>query len=81
MLSFNIIKPGHSPYGSPCILVCKPLEKDKPQPPQFVVDYRRLNTITLGDGYPIPSVSSILDALSGGKLFAKLDLASGYWQV
>ena len=26
-------------------------------------------------------MSNILDALSGGKLFGKLDLASGYWQV
>ena len=34
-----------------------------------------------GDGYPIPSVSNVLDALSGGQKFAKLDLASGYWQV
>ena len=81
MLSLNIIKPSHSPYGSPCILVCKPLEKSKLQPPRFVVDYRHLNAVTLGDGYPIPSVSNTLDALSGGKLFAKLDLASGYWQV
>ena len=37
--------------------------------------------MTVGDEYPIPSVSNILDALSGGKLFSKLDLASGYWQV
>ena len=81
MLSLNIIKPSHSPYGSLCILVLKPLEKGKPQPPRFVVDHRRLNAITLVDGYPIPSVSNILNALSGGKLFPKLDLASGYWQV
>ena len=46
-----------------------------------VLDYRGLNTVTAGDGYPIPSVSNVLDALSGGKKFAKLDLASGYWQV
>ena len=81
MLSMNIIQPSHSPYGSPCIVVRKPLEKGQPQPPRFAVDYRRLNSVTLGDGYSIPSVSNILDALSGGKLFAKLDLASGYWQV
>ena len=36
--------------------------------------------MTVCDGYPIPSVF-ILDALSEGKLFGKLDLASGYWQV
>ena len=62
-------------------MVHKPVEKGLPQSPRFVVDYRGLNTVTSGDGYPIPSVSNVLDALSGGKTFAKLDLASGYWQV
>ena len=81
MLLQGIIKPSHSAWGAPCILVHKPSEKGIPQPPWFVVDYRGLNAVTSGDGYPIPSVSNILDALSGGKLFAKLDLASGYWQV
>ena len=51
------------------------------QPPRFVVDYRGLSTVTSGDGYPISSVHNILDALSAGKMLAKLDLASGYWQV
>ena len=32
MLSMKIIQPSHSPYGSPCILVRKPLEKGKPHP-------------------------------------------------
>ena len=81
MLALGIIQPSHSPWGAPCILVRKPLENGIPQPPRFVVDYRGLNAITSGNGYPIPLVSNILDALSGGKLFAKLDLASGYWQV
>ena len=61
--------------------MCKPLEKGKPQPPHFVVDYCGLNAVTSGNGYPIPSVANILDAISEGKLFAKLDLASGYWQI
>ena len=81
MLKLQIVQPSHSAWGAPCILVRKPLEKGKPQPPRFVVDYRGLNAVTSGDGYPIPSVANILDAISGGKLFAKLDLASGYWQI
>ena len=81
MLRLRIIQPSHSAWGAPCILVRKPLENGKPQPPRFVVDYRGLNAVTKGDGYPIPNVSNILDALSGGKLFARLDLASGYWQI
>ena len=78
MVSLRIIEPSHSPWGAPCILVRKPLENGKPQPPRFVIDYRGLNAVTRGDGYPIPNVSNILDAISGGKFFAKLDLASGY---
>ena len=81
MLKMHIIQPSHSEWGAPCILVRKSPETGVPQPPRFVVDYRGLNKVTVGYGYPIPSVSNILDALSGGKLFGKLDLARGYWQV
>eukprot|EP00112_Aurelia_sp_Birch-Aquarium-sp1_P006609 Seg1725.9 transcript_id=Seg1725.9/GoldUCD/mRNA.D3Y31 product="Retrovirus-related Pol polyprotein from transposon 297" protein_id=Seg1725.9/GoldUCD/D3Y31 len=81
MIRLKIIQPSNSPWGAPCILVRKPLEKGKPQPPRFVVDYRGLNAVTLGDGYPIPNVSNILGDISEGKIFAKLDLASRYWQV
>ena len=63
----------------PCILVRKPMEKGKPRPPHFVVYYHAVNAVTKGDGYPIPYVSNVLDAISVGKYFGKLDLASGYW--
>ena len=76
-----LIQPSKSAWGAPCILVRKPPEKGKPVPPRFVVDYRSLNEITVSDGYPIPTVQNILDFLCPGKYFAKLDLASGYWQV
>ena len=54
MLKLKIIKTSNSPWGSPCILVKKPAEHGKPQPPRFVVDYRRLNAMTQSDGYPYP---------------------------
>ena len=53
----------------------------KPNPPRFVVDYRALHSVTKSDGFPRPQVIDILDWLGEGKAFAKLDLASGYWQV
>ena len=81
MLKLKIIQPSQSQWGSPCILVRKPPEKGKLQPPRFVVDYRRLNSVTQGDGYPLPSISSILDAVSQAKVFAKCELVSGYWQI
>ena len=78
MLKLKIIQPE---WCFPCILVRKPPEKGQLQPPRFVVDYRRLNSVTQGDGYPILSIPTILDAISQGKVFAKFDLVSGYWQI
>ena len=80
-LQTEVIKPSKSEWGSPCILVRKPLENGIQQPPRFVVDYRGLNSVTKGDDYPIPSIASILDSISVGKVFGHCDLASGYWQI
>ena len=46
-----------------------------------MIDYRALNSVNKSDGFPLPQVIDILDWLGGGKAFAKLDLANGYWQV
>ena len=81
MLKMKIIQPSKSEWGAPCILVRKPLENGMQQPPRFVVDYRGLNSVTRGDGYPIPSIASVLDSISQGKVFGHCDLASGYWQI
>ena len=75
MLKMHIVKSSHSQWGSSCILVRKPPEKGVPHPSHFVVGYRGLNKVTVGDGYPIPSVSNILDALNGGKLFWEIRLS------
>lgn len=81
MLRQNILQPSKSPWGAPAILVKKKDNHGKPQPPRFVVDYRALNAVTTSDGFPVPQVIDILDWLGGGKVFAKLDMASGYWQI
>ena len=44
-------------------------------------DYRRLNNITEPDHYPLPNIQDITSYLSGARIFSKLDLTKGYYQV
>ena len=76
MLNRGIIQPSTSPWASPIILV-----KKKDGTDRFVVDYRRLNSVTRKDSFPLPRIDDALDALNSTKWYSCLNLMSGYWQV
>lgn len=76
MLANAIIRESTSPYSSSVVLV-----KKKSGDLRFCVDYRKLNSVTCKDRYPLPRIDDILDGLFGARYFSTLDLFSGFWQV
>ena len=76
MLKLGVVRPSQSPWSSPTVMVRK---KDGAW--RFCVDFRKVNSLTHRDAYPLPRIDSTLDTLKGSTLFTTLDLASGYWQV
>ena len=76
LLERGQIEESTSPWSSPVVLVKK---KDKTT--RFCIDYRRLNTITIKDAFPLPRIEEIFDQLTNAIFFSKFDFKSGYFQV
>ena len=72
----GICQKASSPWSSPLHMVTK---KDGTFRP--CGDYRRLNNITEGDHYPLPNINDITSFLDGARIFSKLDLTKGYYQI
>lgn len=76
MVTNGIISPSNSPWAAPVVIV-----KKSDGSPRFCIDYRRLNSITEKDVYPLPRIDDVIERLNGSRIFSKLDLRSGYFQV
>jgi hypothetical protein len=48
---------------------------------RIVVDFRKLNEISIGERFPFPVISEILNTLGKCNYFSTIDCASGFLQV
>ena len=76
MLSKNVIEPSTSPWASGVVLV-----KKKDGSTRWCVDYRRLNSMSTKDAYPLPRIQDSLSQMCGAQWFCTADLCCGYWQL
>jgi hypothetical protein len=67
MLSDGIIAPSTSLWNSAILEVPKKPDASGKRKWRIVVDFRKLNDITVGDSFPIPVISEVLDALGNSK--------------
>lgn len=72
-LAKGYIRPSTSSAASPILFVKKPSGGLRP-----VVDYRKLNALTIKNKYPLPLISQLFESVRGCKFFTKLDLRGAY---
>ena len=68
-LEKGYIHPSKSQYSSPFFFVGKKDGKFRP-----VVNYRKLNSFTVPDRYPLPLIQELVDKVKDARLFTKIDV-------
>ena len=76
LLNLGIIERANSPWASPTMFVPK-----KGGQLRLVQDYRKLNSVTEFDAYPMPLVDEIIDGIGHSTLISTIDLTKGYYQI
>ena len=76
LIEQGFIRPSTSPYNAPVLFV-----KKKDGSLRLCVDYRLLNDETVKDRFPLPLIDEIFDTVGSAKIFSKLDLMSGFYQI
>jgi len=76
LLDKGFIHPNNSPWGASVLFV-----KKKDGTLRLCIDYRQLNKVTIKNKYPLPRIDDLFDQLKGARVFSKIDLRSGYYQL
>lgn len=75
-LEAGVVEPTQSEWAAPEIFAAK-----KEGRLRFVVDYRHLNAVIIGDSYPLPRMEECIDSLGTARVFLRLDANYGFWKA
>ncbi|GFT69322.1 retrovirus-related Pol polyprotein from transposon 17.6 [Trichonephila clavipes] len=75
-LAQGIIRPYKSPWSSPLHVVPKSDSTVRP-----VGDYRKMNSVTEFDSYPMPYLNDFAHAPHGKRIFSKIDIFKAFHQI
>ena len=76
LMELGLIRSSKSPWAAPVLFVPK-----KDGTLRFCVDYRGLNKVTVRDEHALPIPEDQIRRLHGARVFSKIDLHSGYYQI
>ena len=73
MLDAGVIQPSNSPWCNAVVLVRK-----KDGSLCFCINFRKLNSLTVKDSYPLPRICETLESLAGAAHYSTFDMNSGF---
>jgi len=75
-LDKGFIAPSQAPYASLVLFV-----KKSNSSLRFCIDFRKLNSMTRKDRYPLPLIDETLAALAKAKIYSKLDIRQAFHRI
>ena len=80
LLKQGVITESSSEWSSP-IVVRRKLKDGKMVAVRMCIDFRKVNTVTKDDPFPLPRTEDLIENLANSKFITTLDLTKGYYQV
>ncbi len=77
----HLLANGHSPFQIHWVVDKKRIDDAGNKKKRLVIDFRKLNEVTVEDKYPMPNPMVILSNLKGAQYFTTLDLKPGFHQI
>ena len=75
-LTNSCIHPSESPIASPVFFINKKDGKKR-----MVINYRKLNDLTIKNVYPLPRIDELIQKWKGCQYFSALNVRSGYYNI
>lgn len=79
-LAFKSTENNKSPHNSPAFMVNNHSEQKRGKP-RMVINYKRLNELTIFYGYFLPNKELLINKTLNKKWFSKFDCKSGFYQI
>ena len=79
-LAFKSSEENKSPHSSPAFMVNNHSEQKRGKP-RMVINYKRLNEVTVFDGYFLPNKEVLINKTLSKKWFSKFDCKYGFYQI
>ena len=76
LLDKGFVRPSVFPWGAPILFV-----KKKYGTLRMCIDYRQINKVTIKNKYRFPRIEDLFNQLKRARVFAKIDLRTGYYQL